>query len=205
MLPKFLYFDLGKVLLDFSVERMCRQMGEAGGVDPDRVREVLFAGGLQLQYETGRLSSREFYEDFCRRTGSRADGDALARACDDIFWPIPSMLPVVAQLAAAGHRLGILSNTCEGHWRHCYSRYTILREYFSVYALSYEIGACKPDAAIFRRAAELAGVSPEEIFYTDDLAGHIAGAKAAGFDAVVYTSTAELVGEMHRRGLKFNY
>jgi putative hydrolase of the HAD superfamily len=204
MTPEFIYFDLGKVLVDFSVDRMCRQMGDAAGVDPDRVRDAIFVGGLQVQYETGRLSTAEFIGEFCRQTGSRPDRDALARACNDIFWPNYSMLPVVSQLAAAGHRLGILSNTCEGHWRHCYSRFTFLRECFSVHALSYEIGVMKPDAAIFCRAAELAGVSPERIFYTDDIAGHVDGARSAGFDAVVYTSTAELVAEIRRRGLRFN-
>lgn len=87
------------------------------------------------------------------------------------------MLPVVVQLYQAGHRLGVLSNTCEGHWNHCLRRYTMLRELFSVYALSFEIGAVKPDAAIFRKAAELAGCQPDEIFYADDIPGHVAGAK----------------------------
>ena len=115
------------------------------------------------------------------------------------------MLPVVSQLAAAGYRLGILSNTCEGHWEHCLRRYRILAENFSVHALSYRIGACKPDAAIFRAAAELAGCRPEKIFYIDDVAGHVAGARAAGFDAVQYTTTAELVEELRKRGVEFNY
>ena len=111
------------------------------------------------------------------------------------------MLSVVAQLHQAGHRLGILSNTCEGHWNHCLQRYTLLREFFSVYALSFEIGVLKPETAIFRKAAELAGCQPEEIFYTDDLPGHVAGARSVGFDALVYTSTAELVKELGKRGV----
>jgi HAD superfamily hydrolase (TIGR01549 family) len=115
------------------------------------------------------------------------------------------MLPVVAQLYQAGYRLGILSNTCEGHWEHCLRRYTMLREFFSIYALSFQIGAAKPSAAIFCKAAELAGCRPEEIFYADDIPGHVAGARSAGLDAVVYTSTAELVKELRKRGAEFNY
>ena len=86
----------------------------------------------------------------------------------------------------------------------CLRRYGILSELFSVHALSFEIGAVKPHAAIFHRAAELAGCRPEEIFYTDDIAGHVAGAKGVGFDAVVYTSTAELVKELRTRKVEFN-
>lgn len=204
MTPKFIYFDLGKVLVDFSFERMFRQMGEAAGIEPGQVQAVL-AAGLQADYETGRLDSHSAHEVFCRQTGTRPGYEAFSLACNDIFTPIDSMLPVVAQLYRAGYRLGILSNTCEGHWNYCLRRYTMLREFFSVYALSYEIGAVKPDAAIFCKAAELAGHSPGEIFYTDDLSGHVAGARSVGLDAVVYTSTAELVKEARKRGVEFNY
>jgi len=74
-----------------------------------------------------------------------------------------------------------------------------------VHALRYPVQAAKPEAAMFLRAAELAGVAPDKIFFTDDLAGHIAGAKAVGFDAVQYTSTPELAAELRRRGVRFNY
>ncbi len=205
MPPEFLYFDLGKVILDFDIERMCRQMGETAGVDPAMVREVLYTSGLELDYECGRISSRQFYDLFCQRTGSRPDFDALLLAGSDMFTLNLSIVPVVAQLAAAGHRMGILSNTNQAHWEYCLGRYLLLAGSFSIYALSFRIGVCKPDAAVFHAAAELAGCRPERIFYVDDIAGHVAGARAVGFDAVQYTSTPQLVGELRRRGVEFNY
>ncbi len=204
MTQKFIYFDLGKVLIDFSHERMYQQMGRAAEMDPQKVREVL-SSGLQLQYEKGLLGSRTAYELFCQLTGTHPDYRAFSVACNDIFTPIDSMLPIVAQLHQAGYRLGILSNTSEGHWQHCYMRYGILREFFCVYALSFEIGEVKPDAGIFRKAAELAQCEPHEIFFTDDIPGHVAGAKGVGFDAVVYESTAQIVREFQNRGVAFNY
>ena len=112
----------------------------------------------------------------------------------------------MAALDSAGYRLGILSNTCPSHWNWCATgRYTLIVRAFSVYALSYELGACKPSAEIFAGAAHLAGVKPQEIFFIDDVAGHVAGAKAAGFDAVQYTTTGQLVADLRGRGLEFNY
>ena len=201
----FLYFDLGKVLVDFEVEQMFRQLGEVAGIAPDRVEQVVFGGQLQQQYETGQISGRDFYDAFCRQTGTRPDYDALRRAGSEIFELKVSMLPVVAQLCQAGYRLGVLSNTCESHWEFCTRRYRILTELFTVHALSYEIGVAKPAAAIFHAAAELAGVRPEEIFYVDDSPQHVAGARAVGFDAVQYTSTPQLVGDLRSRGFQFNY
>ena len=78
--PKFLYFDLGNVLAYFSMERMFWQMGTVAGVAPQRVEEVLFGQQRQYEYETGRLSTQQFYDIFCEATGTRADYDALIEA-----------------------------------------------------------------------------------------------------------------------------
>jgi len=205
MQPRFLYFDLGNVLVDFCVERMFRQMGEAAGIDADTVQKAVFAGGLQAKFERGRISKQEFYHAFCSNTGTEPDCDALLQAGSDIFELQITLLPVIAQLQQAGHRLGILSNTCESHWEHLATRFPILAEVFQVRALSYQIGAAKPEAAIFHAAAKLAGLQPQEIFFVDDTPDNVAGAKAAGFDAVQYTSTSELVAHLRKRRICFNY
>lgn len=205
MPPKFLYFDLGKVLVDFDIEQMYRQVGEASGVDPARVREVLFEGQLQKQHELGQISSRELYEAFCRQTGTRPDYDELVRAASDIFEINTSILPVVSQLQETGHRLGILSNTSRDHWEHCRRRFYIVAEAFPIHTLSYEVHAAKPDPAIYQAAAERAGTAPRDIFFVDDIAENVAGALAAGFDAIHYTSATALATELRRRGLRFNY
>lgn len=148
------------------------------GSSPGRCRPL--AAGLQADYESGKFDSRGAHAAFCRQTATRPNYETFSRASNEIFTPIVSMLPVVVQLYQAGHRLGILSNTCDGHWNYCLERYSMLGEFFSVYALSYKIGAAKPAAAIFRKAAELAGCRPDEIFYADDLPGHVAGGAGRG-------------------------
>ncbi len=202
---QFLYFDLGKVLVDFSVDQMLRQMASVADISTQRVHEAIFSGGLMLEHERGKLSSREFYEAFCTATHTRCDFDRLAAAAAAIFTLNLPMLPLAAQLRQAGYPMGILSNTCETHWPYCRDHYRIVAEGFQVYALSYRIKAIKPEAAIFHAAAELAGCRPEEIFFVDDVAGHVAGARAAGFDAVQFTSAEALAAELRRRGLRFNY
>jgi len=156
-------------------------------------------------YERGRITTREFFGEFCRATGTRPDLDALIRAGSDIFELDACMVPVVAQLYRAGWRMGLLSNTCESHFEHCLRRFPLLGELFVAHALSYRIGAAKPEAAMFEAAAELAGVAPEAVFFTDDLAGHVAGARAAGLDAVQFISAPQLAADLRARGVRFNY
>jgi glucose-1-phosphatase len=203
--PRFLYFDLGKVLVNFDVEQMLRQVGAAAHVAPEQVRTALFGNGLMRRYETGLITTADFYRAFCDEVGCRTDKDVLAAAAADIFTLNLPMLPVAAQLYQAGYPLGILSNTCELHWQHCTRRFRIVAEGFAVHALSYRMQAMKPDAAIFRAAADLAGCRPEEIFFVDDIAEHVGGARAVGFDAVQFTSAEALVQDLRQRGLRFNY
>ena len=179
MPPAFLYFDLGKVLIDFELHLMFRQMAEAAGVDPPAVMAALMEGGLQRQYEMGRISTPAFYETFCQRTGTRADRKALTKANREIFHLNEPMERLIRGLHGSGRRLGVLSNTNPNHWDYCRRHYPVLKECFAVHVLSYRVGTCKPDAAIFHAAAEMAGHAPEDIFFTDDMAEHVASARAA--------------------------
>ena len=202
----FIYFDLGNVVAYFDRQKACDQMAAVAGIEPARVEELVFKTPLNNRYERGDISSREFYEAFCSQTGTTPDFDALLHAKADIFQLNYSLLPAIAKLEDAGVRLGILSNTSPCHWDFLCSRgYGIFPHAFAVRALSYEIGALKPEPKMYQAAAELAGVPPSEIFFTDDMPGHIAAAREAGFDAVQYTSTPQLVADLRSRGLKFNY
>lgn len=202
--PRFLYFDLGNVLLMFDQEKAARQIADVAGVSVERVRNVLI-DGLAEPYERGEMDSRQFYEVFCEQIGTRPDYEALKLAASDMFTLNTRMIPLVTSLQRAGHRLGLLSNTNEMHWRYIRDRYTILSDVFERVALSFEIGSIKPEREIFTAASEIADVPPEEIFFTDDRPDLARAAREAGFDAVPFTGPAPLSDELRRRGVRFNY
>lgn len=205
MPPAFIYFDLGNVLLNFSHHRAAAQMAEVAGVDAEQVYKLVFEGDLERRSELGELNARELYDIFCQETGATPDFAELERAGSDIFELNQSMLPVIGHLDVASYRMGVLSNTSESHWNFVTAgRWGILNSAFDVYALSYKIGAMKPDPAIYTAAAELAGVAPEEIFFTDDREENIAGARQAGYDAVQFTTPTALIRDLRERGVRFN-
>jgi len=202
---RFIYFDLGNVLLHFDHRRAIRQMAELTGGEVETLWKLVFESGLQDRFERGEVTREDFYEIFCRQAGNTPGLDPLERAASEIFDANYALFPVVAALRTGGHRLGVLSNTCSSHWNYCTGRYQLLEQAFAVHALSFRIGAMKPDERIFRAAAELAGVEPQEIFFTDDTPGHVEAARNAGFDAVPYQSVPQLVAELRRRGVRFTY
>ncbi len=204
--PAFLYFDLGNVLLNFDTQIACRQMAALTGLTSQRVREVVFASGLQARYERGEVSGREFYDTLCAASGARPDYDALHHAGAAMFDLNVPVMPIVAHLYAARYRLGILSNTCESHWRYVSGgRYVMIRDGFELSVLSYHERTCKPEAAIYLRAAELAGVEPHRIFFVDDRPENVEGALQVGLDAVLYEGPRHLAAVLRSRGVEFNY
>jgi len=202
---RFLYFDLGNVVLRFSHQRAAEQMARVAGVSFERVWQVVFEDGLEWQLERGNITREEFHARFCDAVGARPDLGALEHAASDIFELNASLVGLVGHLRATGHRLGIFSNTSISHWEHCTRKFHLLNCVFDVYALSFQLRAMKPEAAAYARAAELAGVPAEGIFFTDDRADNVAAALAAGWDAVLYESVSQLNAELRRRGVVLNY
>ncbi len=204
MPPQFIYFDMGNVLLHFSHERQAEQIARVCGRSAAEIYRLLYQDGLHWQAERGEAPPDVFYERFCEATGTRPDRAAFEAASNDIFWLNASIVPLVSQLHGAGYRLGVLSNTSEAHWEFCRRKYRLM-EVFDVYALSFAIRAMKPGAKIYAESARLAGASPGEIFFTDDRADNVAGAKQAGWDAVVFESAEQLNAALRHRGVITNY
>lgn len=201
--PAFLYFDLGNVVLTFDYQTAVRQMSTVAGLPESVVREVVFDSGLQDEYERGVLTTAEFYEAFCQRTGKRPGLAPLLVASSDMFQLDTAVADLILALRRSGYRIGVLSNTCEAHWQFCRNRrFPILAQFFQVTALSYELRSMKPEPAIYAAAARLAGVEPAEVFFVDDRAEHVAGARQAGFDAVLFTGAVALRDALTARGVR---
>ena len=115
------------------------------------------------------------------------------------------MINVVQQVRTGGTSIGILSNTCAAHWEFISSQSFPILEWFEldskVTVLSYQVGAAKPDPAIYRHAIAQAAVEPAQIFFVDDLAANVKAAQTAGIDAVLYTSTMQLIEDLKDRRL----
>jgi len=204
--PAFFYFDLGNVLLNFDHHRAARQMAEVAGVDAGDIWRIVFESDLETRFETGVISASDFYKEFCRATNTEPDYQSLLTAASAIFEVNASIVPVVGYLCAAGYRMGVLSNTNEAHWEYVFDgRYPFLRLYFQVFALSYQLGAMKPDAHIYTAAAELAGVEPPEIFFVDDRPDNVTAACRAGYDAILFETASQTARELRRRGVRTNY
>ncbi len=201
----FLYFDLGNVIALFDHELIVRNLAGLSDVSDSEIRQSVFESDLLLDYERGTVTTTEFYNNYCSATGCSAAESDVVFAASNIFRINASIIPLVSHLKQVGYRLGILSNTCEAHWKFLLQRYCILDKFFDVHALSYRLNALKPESEIYVKAGELAGIDAENIFFVDDRAEHVDGARRAGWNAEVYKSTAKLSEQLAELGVVCNY
>lgn len=201
----FIYFDLGNVIVNFSHQQMVDQIAAVARVDSQRVHDLIFDKQLQYRYETGQINTSGFHQHFVAETGSDVTTDALAEAASSIFTLNSEIVPILGNLRSCGVRIGILSNTCEAHWKWVRNHFPILSQLFELNVLSFEVHSMKPEPEIYEAAAERAGVPPETIFFTDDREENVSGAAKQGFDATVFESARQLANELHDRGVQFNY
>lgn len=197
-MQKTIFFDLGNVLIFFDHQKMCRQVAELCGLEVERVQDLLLEHGDA--YERGAINNTKVHEELCRFSGKYVPFEALMHALSDIFEPNPPVIALAHALKEKGHRLFLLSNTCEAHFAHALNQFPFLKS-FDGFVLSYEVGARKPEKEIYEKALQIAGCEDRECFYTDDVLPYVASARTINIDAEQYTTPQALKEHLNARGI----
>jgi putative hydrolase of the HAD superfamily len=100
------------------------------------------------------------------------------------------MFDAVAKARAAGVRVGMLSNS----WGN--TDYGALVDLFDGVVISGAEGMRKPDARIYRLAAERVGAEPSECVFVDDVTRNVDGAIAVGMQAIHHTDPDVTIPEL---------
>ena len=196
-------FDMGNVLVQFSHERMCQQIGRLCGRTGGDIANVLFQSGLQWDFERGRIDEAAFHRSFEEAVQTAVPLEQLRHAASDIFTPTEGIREIVLALKRAQYRLVLLSNTSIAHYEFIRSRWDLL-DPFDELVLSYQVGAIKPEPAIFEAAIKAIRCRREEAFYTDDMPAYVEVGRSHGLDAEVFTSAAELRRHLAVRGVQLS-
>ena len=160
-------FDIGKVLLDFDYLVLVRKMAPHTQWSEAELNDYLNQSPLLARYESGELSSSEFFELIQRETDFTGGEAEFAALFEDIFTPISEMINIHRQIAQSGIPTFTFSNTNEMAVRYISRTYDFWKM-FNGHVLSYEVGALKPEEKIYEALEELSDLNGEEIIYLDD-------------------------------------
>jgi FMN phosphatase YigB (HAD superfamily) len=183
--PKIVAFDLGKVLVDFDYSIAARKVAARSTRPVENLHSFLSHSPLLIQYETGLVTRRTFFEEVSGVTGFRGSIGEFSEFFVDIFTPIPPMIEIHAELRRRGIPTYIFSNTNDLAVEHIRRNFPFFRD-FDGYIFSYEVGAMKPDAKIYEALEKLAGRRGSDIVYLDDRPENVAGGAARGWQVVLH-------------------
>lgn len=187
---KTFIFDLGKVIVPYDHDRGLLLLEAHCGIAVDDLRRRIFASEELNSYQTGKISSIEFYEALKQILDLKMDFEEFARIWNHTFTLTPLIEEAVIENLAGKFRLLILSDTNELHFEFIRQKFPIL-QYFDEFVLSYKIGAQKPAEEIFRAAIEMANCRAEECFFTDDILTNVEAARKVGINAVQFVTSEQ--------------
>lgn len=197
---KTFFCDIGNVLFFFSYDRCFRQVAELLGIDRTTVIQEFIETGLNEKHELG-LVTTEQVEQRLRELATRPfTREELVQAVGDMFSPNEELIELTKKLADDGLQVILLSNIGAIYHQYIEERF-IISDLCHKAVLSYQVGAMKPDVAIFHAALEIAGHAPHECFYVDDIPEFVDAAKTVDIDAERFTDMGKLQEDLHRRGM----
>lgn len=193
-------FDLGNVLVKVDHLRFCRRLAALAALSPQEVYAQVFESSLEPGYDTGHLTSREFYQRVTAHFGVALPYPRFAALWCDIFDPMDYMAEMVQHLGSR-FPLFLLSNTNCLHFDYIQARFAALLRSFRGFVLSYQVGSRKPEPVIYQALIRQVGRPPAEILFLDDKESFVEAARAQGLAAWQFCSSRELQQQLVRHHL----
>lgn len=195
-----LLLDLGNVLVNFSHERMCRQIAALVDAHPAAVHAAIFDRGLLPPLERGEIDPAEFERRLGAELGVKFPPGELSHAASNIFEINTSLRTLLDQLRHQGYRLVALSNTSVTHYDWLRARSDVFAPLHEL-VLSFQVGAIKPERTIYEQALKVIHCDPDECFYTDDVPAFVEAGRRHGLQAEVFTDVAAFRQHLRDRGV----
>ena len=186
-----LVFDLGNVLVKFSLDPFFQFLGDHGAEKTTLQKK---APDLFYRYERGKITSKDFtnkLRTWCKRP---VEQEALIYEWQQIFTPDPAMLQLARELVEKFPN-ALLSNTNELHWDYLNREYQ-LEQIFDKVVLSYVVGSMKPDSKIYQILEEKTQCCANQLLFIDDRPENIEAAEKRGWRGVQHHTASNTRAEL---------
>ena len=203
---RLVVFDLGGVIV-----RICRSWDEgcrAAGVEPRSVPVAAHGGEamrtLVDRHQRGELACDAFFREASALLGPHTPAELERVHGAWILGDYPGIAEAIDRIHSAGVPTACLSNTNASHWDGALRASPAFARIGRRHA-SHLLGLAKPDARIYRAFERIAGASPREIVFFDDLPENVESALGCGWDAVLVDhagdTAAQVLAALRSRGI----
>ncbi len=195
---KCVFFDLGGVLYTLDVESVLKGLSECSGRLISEVKSVLFSPELYEEFESGSISSTQFYETIKKRLRCEINFVRFKSIWNSLLVKRDDMFRMVLDIGKSID-LSVLSNTNE------INAEILVRDLKGIIkdvVFSFEVGCMKPDHRIFRIALDRANLKPESVLFIDDREENVNAARHLGIDSHLFKNPGGLVDFLGAYGVE---
>lgn len=198
---KTIVFDFGNILINLDYKKCFASFQKAIGQDfsdglPPKTKEHLH------KYDRGHINTEAFLWHLQQYSPNTEVRDIIA-AWNDILGDLPiSRFQMIEELRPK-YNIVMLSNINEMHiekihrdLRKNHGIEDFHASYFDKVYYSCRMGMRKPDAEIYDFVAKDLGVTPENLFFIDDLEENIVACKAAGWNGQVHKPSEDIINNL---------
>jgi putative hydrolase of the HAD superfamily len=175
------------------------------GISPENLGKAMRVGLAEgedlplFQLERGEITEDAFIERLEDGLESILGHRPQLHHFRQRFWgalhPNDEMIALMHELKAADLKMAMLTNNVR-EWEPLWRSMLPVDEIFEEIVDSAFVGCRKPEARIYELTLERIGMPAEACLFIDDLEPNIAGAEAAGMQAVHFRDNEQAIGEI---------
>lgn len=177
---RFVYFDMNGCLVRAATAHAIAQLADESGVPPETIETLYWQHNNAVC--RGDISIDQLNTVLAEHLGMMVDWNSYYLQGAEAT---PGMDEFVAW-TAQNYRLGILTNAMSGQVEEMLKNGTLPQVEYDVIVDSSKVRALKPENKMYEKAAEMAGVRPDELLLIDDDKVNLGGAAALGWHTMSF-------------------
>lgn len=197
---KTIISDLGNVVVSFDHPKTAEKLRAVTERTSDKLFAETISPDLVHEYNFGLITTVGSFNSVNRELGSNMSFDYFSDVWNSTFGPEPILSEHFLESLSERYRLLALSDINELHFDFLEKNFLIL-DHFDDFILSFEVCSSKPSTAIFESALAIAGCSPDECLFIDDMEPNVEAARSIGINAVHFLSAPQLEADLKVRNV----
>ena len=195
-----LLFDLGGVVLDIDFNRAFEHWLPVSRLSLDEIKAGFRFDAAYQQHERGEIDAVQYFAHLCNTLQLQHGHARVAEGWNAIF--LGEIGETLAMIQSARGRLPCyaFTNSNTAHQAAWSAMFPAVVQTFDRICVSSDMGCRKPERQAFEHIAREIRVDPHAILFFDDLAENVAGAQAAGLQAVHVRGPADVRAALERAG-----
>lgn len=190
-------FDLGGVLVRTEDRTSRSKLAKRLGLTYDDLSELIFDSQSAHQAMRGEITTEEHWDEVCKALGLSKEEFARVPA---EFWggdTLDQDLVNYLRNLRPQYKTALLSNAWDD-LRQMIEEIWKFDDAFDHIVISAEVGLVKPDRQIYEKMLSELDVKPVEAVFVDDFPENVAGAQAAGLEAIQFISAEQALQDLGR-------